>query len=757
MGVCGEARELKNIEFEKRIKEGGNLNMKLIKILNNIDNSICKIILDDGEGSGFFTKIKIKNDYIYCLMTNYHVINEETLLKECIHIVINNKLKKIILNKRKWKNKYIDYTCIEIGKDLDIIILEIDESCYNNNYKYEDYNKKEILIASLNDKNKIEIPLGKIINNEGKNEFLHDCNTEYGFSGSPILLIENSKIIGVHCGYNKTKNKNIGIYMKDIINDISQNYIAPIIFNKINDINKKNNINKNIDLIQTNIINKLINNNLNKYDILEGILVIKNDFLFLSKDNLEIELFINNQKISIFKNQYKYKFDFNENTNKCHFKIIFKNKCKQLLFYDCINLYSIDFTNFDFSMLTDINSMFHGCENVIEVKGINCFNSPKIIDMKHMFCKCVNIKYIDLNIDTSNTIDMSFMFNECFKLKTIKGINKFITNKVINMESMFQNCRNLENLNLNFDTINVTNMKFMFNECHSLKNIEGIKKFNTKNVVNMNGMFQACYKLEFLNLNFKTSNITDMSYLFNKCKNLKKIIGINKFETNKVTNMCALFNECQKLEYLDLNFDTSNVIDMGFMFGGLNLINIIYGIELFNTKKVENMRSMFQKCYKLKYLDLNFDTSNVNDMDSMFNKCYELQKIKGINKFNTNKVMKLGAMFQQCYKLEYLDLNFNTSNVIDMECLFNKCINLKEIKGLNNFNTIHVISMKAMFQDCYELEYLNLNFDTSNVTDLEWMFAGCKKLRIIRGIDKFKINKFCNKKSMFFKCLNLKH
>ena len=42
---------------------------------------------------------------------------------------------------------------------------------------------------------------------------------------------------------------------------------------------------------------------------------------------------------------------------------------------------------------------------------------------------------------------MSYMFNKCHKLKAIKGINKFITNKVTNMNTMFQQCYELQYLN----------------------------------------------------------------------------------------------------------------------------------------------------------------------------------------------------------------------------------------------------------------------------------------------------------------------
>ena len=50
----------------------------------------------------------------------------------------------------------------------------------------------------------------------------------------------------------------------------------------------------------------------------------------------------------------------------------------------------------------------------------------------------------------------------------------------------------------------------MFNNCYKLKEIKGIDKFNTYRVTNMNSMFQECNKLENLDLsNFNTSNVND--------------------------------------------------------------------------------------------------------------------------------------------------------------------------------------------------------------------------------------------------------
>ena len=49
-----------------------------------------------------------------------------------------------------------------------------------------------------------------------------------------------------------------------------------------------------------------------------------------------------------------------------------------------------------------------------------------MINIEAMFQLCSELEYLDLsNFDTSNVFKMSFLFNQCLKLKEIKGINKF--------------------------------------------------------------------------------------------------------------------------------------------------------------------------------------------------------------------------------------------------------------------------------------------------------------------------------------------
>ena len=55
----------------------------------------------------------------------------------------------------------------------------------------------------------------------------------------------------------------------------------------------------------------------------------------------------------------------------------------------------------------------------------------------------------------------------------------------------------------------------MFSKCYELKKIKGINKFNTSEVIKMNSMFEECNELEYLDLSsFDTSKVNDMESIF---------------------------------------------------------------------------------------------------------------------------------------------------------------------------------------------------------------------------------------------------
>lgn len=73
-------------------------------------------------------------------------------------------------------------------------------------------------------------------------------------------------------------------------------------------------------------------------------------------------------------------------------------------------------------------------------------------------------------------------------------------------------------------------------------------------------------------------------------------------------------------------------------------------------------------------------------------------------------------MFCGCSKLETLDLSaFNTSHVTNMEFVFEGCYNLRS-PGLSTFDIANVTDMKWMFGDCSSLTSLDLPSFIPNTT-----------------------------------------
>ena len=282
-----------------------------------------------------------------------------------------------------------------------------------------------------------------------------------------------------------------------------------------------------------------------------------------------------------------------------------------------------------------------------------------------------------------------------------------------------------------------TSCRCWFAGCTDLKTIEGIEYLNTENVVNMNSMFNNCKSLTALDVsNFDTRNVTNMSSMFDRCKNLTAL-NVSNFDTKNVTDMGSMFDYCWEISELNVsNFDTKNVTNMNSMFKGCTNLTTL-DVSNFDTKNVTDMGWMFAYCNRISEFNLsNFDTKNVTDMNSMFRGC-NLTELN-VSNFDTKNVTDMCCMFSYCKSLTALDVsNFDTQNVTDMSFMFDCCTNLTEL-NVSNFDTKNVRHMRFMFNDCINLDELNLaNFDTKNVRDMHLMFAGCTNLTTIYVSDKF--------------------
>lgn len=343
--------------------------------------------------------------------------------------------------------------------------------------------------------------------------------------------------------------------------------------------------------------------------------------------------------------------------------------------------------------------------------------------------------------------DASYLFMRLSNITKI-DLSKTNTSFLKSLRHTFNNCPKLLSLDIGYiDTSNVTDMFATFGFCKSLTELD-LRNFDTSNVTTMSGMFVNCNSLLRVNLNsFDTSNVTDMSGMFGNCQLLTNIY-ISHFDTSKVENMGQMFQECFSLVEIDLsNFNTSNVKNMYSMFYDCKTLTTL-DLHSFDTKNVENMQQLFQKCTLLTNLNIkSFVTSNVTTMSSMFAECVNLEEID-VSRFDTSKVTTMRNMFDQCMKLISLDLSsFNTENVEDMQFMFRACNKLTEL-DVSKFDTSKVKNMNGMFS-YVTLTSLDLkNFNTTNVTELVEMFAGCLNLSYI-DIRNFNVTNITDSTSVF--------
>ena len=350
----------------------------------------------------------------------------------------------------------------------------------------------------------------------------------------------------------------------------------------------------------------------------------------------------------------------------------------------------------------------------------------KKVSLRKCFCNCYNLKSIDFpyNFDTSNVVDMSYMFSGCSTLKNI-DLSVFDTSNVTSMIGMFSDCSNLKSLDLSsFDTSHVSNMYSMFSSCYNLESIV-LTSFNTSSVTDMGSIFVDCYKLEYVDLTtFDTSNVTNFSYMFKGCYRLDSIC-LNNFDTSKASSMESMFTDCLNLEELDLStFKTPNVTSMCNMFCGCKNLKTI-NIATLNTVSVISFNGMFSNCLKLKELNVqSFNTINSINMSKMFNRCESITELN-LRSFETSNVENMSFMFNGCTNLRHIELgSFNTSNVTNMNSMFSECFCLED-PFLLSFNTSKVFDTRSMFSYCTNIKTLNIrSFNFSSVRDTNSMFKG---------------------------------
>ena len=529
-------------EFIEKIRKFKKCVCKLKIATDNITTSF---------GTGFFCYIPSKNFRV--LITNNHLINDDFLKKE-------NELKlyfqgddkeeeEKIINLKSRRMKFtdvkLDFTAIEIiDEDLIDNSFEVDEELIKDN----EFINESIFNMQFPKGGHLKGSIGKIIKSKkDKIRFIYDAGTEAGSSGSPIILTDGFKIIGLHSGtrmknqYDYDKKKNIGIYLNKIISLIPNSPLSE---------------NKNIIKCLYEIKKEDVNKDIKVYD---------------NKNNFGKAI----KSFSIYREDEK-KRELND--GKCRFE----KEGKYFIFYYLDKSFK------------DLSNLFDDCNNLIKVY-MPSFSDNEINNMSKMFNNCSSLKKINFlsSFKTENVLDMSGMFSSCIALENI-NLSSFNTKNVNNTSKMFSGCESLTKIDLSsFNTEKVTDMSDMFARCKHLKEIN-LSSFNTEKVEDMSNMFQECNSLREINLSsFNTNSVSDLSNMFEECRSLTNL-DLSNFNVINVLHLKKLFKNCHSLKEIDLtNFKVNNTCITRGMFLGCTSLKSIKGCT--DKKILKEYEQIIQK------------------------------------------------------------------------------------------------------------------------------------------------------------------
>ena len=119
-------------------------------------------------------------------------------------------------------------------------------------------------------------------------------------------------------------------------------------------------------------------------------------------------------------------YNFNSSDNSV--RLIFKNKI-----ISCANMFNgvqakkIDLSNFDSSLITNMERMFYNCQNLLSL-DLSGLQTSGVLNMENMFYGCSKLSFLNLsNFDTSSVQNMDFMFYTLkYPILNQKSSNKFI-------------------------------------------------------------------------------------------------------------------------------------------------------------------------------------------------------------------------------------------------------------------------------------------------------------------------------------------
>ena len=250
-----------------------------------------------------------------------------------------------------------------------------------------------------------------------------------------------------------------------------------------------------------------------------------------------------------------------------------------------------------------------------------------------------------------------------------------------------------------------------------------------------------------INIYYKINEDIIDNYNNNENLNYETIYYLNQFKADD-----SILNELNKIIECNNIKDKFNNIFNIYTKMNIDEINIIYKVT---NKEVKLFNESFVKKNK------NNCKLIINEKEQELKEKYNFglfsskkDTLKVILKGITN-IINAADMFDNCKSLLALPdiYKWDTSNITNMAWMFSNC-SLLSLPNISKWNISNVTNMNHMFYGCSLLESLPdiSEWDTSNVKDMSHLFRNCKKLSSLPDISKWNTSNVTNISYMFYGC-----
>lgn len=350
-----------------------------------------------------------------------------------------------------------------------------------------------------------------------------------------------------------------------------------------------------------------------------------------------------------------------------------------------------------------------------------------ITNMTQAFARCHSLIKVqmgasddpDIELPTSTATSFSSCFDLCYAMVRAPRLQ---FNSATNVNTIFSNCRVLQEVQPNLWGNTVTSITGAFRFCNSLKKIPPFGFSST----NLQNLFQGCSSIEVAPM-LDTSNVTHFVSTFDACYSLRVVPN---WDVSSGTSFSYCFNSCYSLEEVPESWDMSNCTNFSLVFYECrSLLKVPSSLD---NALPTNISQCFYQCYSLNRLP-EWNTVNCTTFYGAYWGCNSASNPRielDCSSIATGTTNHFHYVFYLCYGLNQISIK-NSANI---RYPYQAFYNATTLTKLIFDQAMTWLDARSAFRNCYQLDNIEANVTLSG-TSFSNMFDSCYSLQKLPTVD----------------------